>query len=123
MADMPFFPGGGSGGGSQGTTNYDILTNKPVTNVIGSPVVISNLATGIYNIEGTWAMTSDSTPIETLNDDLFYVRNDGGICKLTWITAGEINTYSVPEGGTAEDVTWDSVPTTDKIAENLVGGF
>ena len=34
MADIPFFGGvATSGGGSGGTTNYDMLINKPVINV------------------------------------------------------------------------------------------
>ena len=119
--DMPFFSGGGGGGG--GTTDYDALSNKPVVNLSGNPVVIAELATGVYNIDGTWAMTSDDTPKATLRDDLFYVSNENGETKLTWITAGKIETFSVPEGGTAEDIETGDVPTTDTIAEDLVGSF
>lgn len=122
MADMPFFPGGG-GGGSGGTTDYDALSNKPVTNLIGDPIVIATLETGVYNIEGTWAMTSDDTPKVTLKDDLFYVSNENGEVKLTWITAGKINTYSVVDGGTAEDIVEDDVPTSSSISEDLVSDF
>lgn len=121
MADMPFFPGGSGGG--QGTSNYDALTNKPVINLSGDPVVITELATGVYNIDGSWAMTEDSEPVNSLKDDLFYVRNDSGNYKLTWITAGGIHTYGVPEGGTAEDVREDVVPTTEEVVNSLVGDF
>ena len=79
MADIPFFGGvATSGGGSGGTTNYDMLINKPVINVSGDPVVICDLETGVYNIEGTWSITSDDVKRETLKDDLFYVseKND-----------------------------------------------
>ena len=123
MADMPFFSGGGAGGGGGGTTDYDALSNKPVTNLSGNPVIISALATGVYNIEGTWAMTSDDTPKVTLKDDLFYVANENGETKLTWITAGKINTYSVADGGTAEDIITGDVPTTADIADDLVSDF
>ena len=120
--DMPFFSGGGGGSGG-GTSNYDELSNKPVTNLTGDPVVIATLETGVYNIEGTWAMTDDDTPKVTLKDDLFYVSNENGETRLTWISAGRINTYSVPEGGTAEDIETGDIPTTDTIAEDLVGSF
>lgn len=120
--DMPFFSGG-SGGGSGGTTNYDDLKNKPVTNLTGDPVVISTLESGVYNIEGTWAMTADDEPKITLKDDLFYVSNENGETKLTWITAGKINTYSVPDGGTASDINEGDVPTTETIADDLVSDF
>ena len=124
MADMPFFSGGGDGGGgSGGTTNYNALSNKPVTNLTGSPIVIAELATGVYNIDGTWAMTSDDTPKTTLKDDLFYVSNESGEVKLTWVTAGKIYTYTVPEGGTAEEIIEDEIPTVGSISYDLVGGF
>lgn len=124
MADMSFFPGGGDGGGgSGGTTNYNALSNKPVTNLTGNPIIIAELATGLYNIDGTWAITSDDTPKATLKDDLFYVSNENGEVKLTWITASKINTYSVPEGGTSKDIVEDSIPTVSSISYDLVGGF
>lgn len=124
MADMPFFGGVVStGGGTGGTTDYDALSNKPVTNLTGSPVVICELETGVYNIEGTWAMTADDTAKETLNDDLFYVFNDENECKLTWISAGEIHTYHVSAGGTVSDVVEDSIATTDEVVSSLVGSF
>lgn len=122
MSDMPFFPGGGGGGGG-GTTDYDALSNKPVVNLTGSPVVITALSTGVYNIEGTWAMTPDSDPVNTLKDDLFYVANDGAECKLTWITAGGIMTYSSPTDGTKDDVQTDTIATTEEVIESLVSDF
>lgn len=52
MSDIPFWSGG-SGGGTGGVSNYDKLSNKPVTNISGSGIVISSLSTGVYNIDGT----------------------------------------------------------------------
>jgi len=116
MADMPFFGGVVSaGGGTGGTLNYDALTNKPVVNITGSPVVISELETGVYNIEGSWSLTADDTERVSLKDDLFYVSNDETGCKLTWITAGEIRTYSIPVDGTADDITEDTVESTGEV--------
>ena len=123
MADMPFFPGGNGGGGGGGTTDYDTLSNKPVINLSGSPIVIATLSTGVYNIDGTWSMTADDVPKHTLKDDLFYVANEDGNVKLTWIAAGKISTYSVPTDGTAENIVEDEVPTADDIASNLVSDF
>ena len=67
----------GGGGGSGGVSDYDQLTNRPVINIAGTGIVISSLATGVYNIEGTWKITDDDVERETLADDLFYVMNDG----------------------------------------------
>lgn len=89
----------GSGGG--GTTNYDQLANRPVQNVSGNPVVISTLPSGVYNIDGSWAITADSKQRATYKDDLFYVLNENGVCKMTWITAGDIYTYSSQNCGDA----------------------
>lgn len=124
MADIPFFAGvATSGGGSGGTTNYDMLINKPVINVSGDPVVICDLATGVYNIEGTWSITSDDVKRETLKDDLFYVSNDEVECRLTWISAGMFHTYQVPSGGSASDISEDTLATADGVISQMVGQF
>lgn len=124
MADIPFFGGvATSGGGSGGTTNYDMLINKPVINVSGDPVVICDLETGVYNIEGTWSITSDDVKRETLKDDLFYVSNDDVECRLTWISAGTFHTYQVPSGGSASDINEDALATADGIISQMVGQF
>ena len=60
---------------------------------------------------------------ETLADDLFYVMNNGAESKLTWISAGQIKTYSVPVGGTAADITEGSIATTEEVVRNMVGVF
>lgn len=65
MSDIPFWSGG-SGGGTGGVSNYDQLSNKPVTNISGSGIVISSLSTGVYNIDGTWKITPDDDERETL---------------------------------------------------------
>lgn len=121
MGDMPFFGSITTGGG--GTTNYDALSNKPVINLSGDPIVINQLDTGVYNIEGTWVMTEDDTAKTTLADDLFYVSNTETECKLTWISAGSIATFSVVAGGSASDIESDSVATVDEIMEDMVGTF
>lgn len=112
-------PGGESGGG--GTTNYNQLSNRPVQNVSGNPVVISTLPSGIYNIDGSWVITADGEPRATYKDDMFYVLNENGVCKMTWITAGEIYTYSSQNDGSASSVKEDRV-TKESDCKNHTGG-
>lgn len=122
MSDIPFWSGG-SGGGTGGVSNYDKLSNKPVTNISGSGIVISSLSTGVYNIDGTWKITPDDDERETLKDDLFYVKNDGDNVKLTWISAGLIKTYGVPSDGGKDDIVEDSVATSSAVIADMIGGF
>ncbi len=122
MSDIPFWSGG-SGGGTGGVSNYDKLSNKPVTNISGSGIVISSLSTGVYNIDGTWKITTDDDERETLKDDLFYVKNDGDNVKLTWISAGLIKTYGVPSDGGKDDIVEDSVATSSAVIADMIGSF
>lgn len=122
MSDIPFWSGG-SGGGTGGVSNYDKLSNKPVTNISGSGIVISSLSTGVYNIDGTWKITPDDDERETLKDDLFYVKNDGNNVKLTWISAGLIKTYGVPSDGGKDDIVEDSVATSSAVIADMIGSF
>lgn len=122
MSDIPFWSGG-SGGGTGGVSNYDQLSNKPVTNISGSGIVISSLSTGVYNIDGTWKITPDDDERETLKDDLFYVKNDGENVKLTWISAGLIKTYGVSADGNKDDIIEDSVATSSAVMADMIGSF
>lgn len=122
MSDIPFWSGG-SGGGTGGVSNYDQLSNKPVTNISGSGIVISSLSTGVYNIDGTWKITPDDDERDTLKDDLFYVKNDGDNVKLTWISAGLIKTYGVPSDGGKDDIVEDSVATSSAVIADMIGSF
>ena len=91
--------------------------------LITATIVISSLATGVYNIEGTWKITDDDVERETLADDLFYVMNDGTESKLTWISAGQIKTYGVPTGGSAADIKEDTIATAEEVVRKMVGTF
>ena len=122
MSDIPFWSGG-SGGGTGGVSNYAQLSNKPVTNISGSGIVISSLSTGVYNIDGTWKITPDDDECETLKDDLFYVKNDGENVKLTWISAGLIKTYGVSADGSKDDIVEDSVATSSAVMADMIGSF
>lgn len=116
------------GSSGSGTTNYDQLSNRPVQNISGDPVVISALQSGVYNIDGTWTVTADGNPRATQKDDMFYVLNENGVCKMTWITAGEIYTYSSQKDGDASSVEKDRV-TKESDCKNhadpdsLIGSF
>ena len=111
---------GGGGSGVGGVTSYDQLTNRPIQNVSGSPVVVSRLPSGVYNIDGTWVITADESPRDTRKDDMFYVLNENGVCKLTWITAGDIFTYSSQIDGNASSIVEDKV--TKESDETGAGG-
>lgn len=115
--------GGGSGGGGTGVSDYNQLSNRPVINLTGDNVVISQLATGVYNISGTWKITGDDEVRGTENDDLFYILNDGAVCKLTWISAGQIKKATVPIGGTAKEIVMEDIATAGDILGQLVGTF
>lgn len=114
---------GSSGGGSGGVSDYNLLQNRPVVNISGDSVVINALSTGVYNIDGTWKMTPDDAERTTGKDDLFYVFNDGAGSRLTWVSAGQIKTFGVPDGGAAADITESEVATVDDVANQLVGDF
>lgn len=127
MADLSWVAAltemGGSGGGGTGVTDYNQLSNRPVINLTGDNVVISQLTTGVYNIDGTWKMTPDDAERTTGKDDLFYVFNDSTGSRMTWVCAGQIKTFGVPEGGTAADITESETATVEEVAGQLVGDF
>lgn len=114
---------GSGGGGSGGVSDYNLLRNRPVVNISGSGVVINALSTGVYNIDGTWKMTPDDVERTTNKDDLFYVFNDGAGSRLTWVSAGQIKTFGVPDGGIAADIVESEIATVEDIADQLVGDF
>ena len=118
---QPASGGGGSGGG--GVTDYNMLQNRPVINITGNGVVISSLTSGVYNINGTWKMTPDDEDRDTGKDDLFYVFNDDTGSRLTWVSAGKIKTFGVPDGGAAADITESEIATVEDVTGQLVGDF
>lgn len=123
MADLSFIPALTNKSGVGEISDYNELENRPVTNINGTGIVICKLETGVYNIDGTWKLTEDDEERSTLADDLFYVLNNGSETRLTWVSAGRIRTYSVPEGGTAQDITEGVVATAEEVAQSLVGSF
>lgn len=121
--DMNFFPPT-RGGRSGGTKNYNDLTDKPICNVVGQDINLSSLSTGVYNIKGTFKVCDgDESHDSSGDDDLFYITNDADGFKATRVSAGASTTYTLPIGGTAEDIKVGEVATTDKIGEQLVSSF
>lgn len=114
---------GGSGSGSTGVSDYDQLTNRPVINLTGENVVVSQLTTGVYNISGTWKITDDDETRNSDNDDLFYILNNGEVCKMTWLCAGQIKKVVAPINGTVDEIIIENVATTEDIFNQMVGEF
>lgn len=57
----------GSGSGEGGTTNYNELSNKPITNLTGLTAInLSSLELGLYNIRGNYIYSSSDTETKTL---------------------------------------------------------
>ena len=128
MGDISFWGSSGGSSGEGGTHNYNELINKPVQNIIGSPVILSSLTTGIYNVSGTWAILDDSEVFDTPDDDLFYVTNDSEHgCKVTRISANGVYIITCPLGGIASDIIYDTVATvsgvTGEVIDSLWGNF
>lgn len=57
----------GSGSGEGGTTNYNELSNKPITNLTGLTAInLNSLELGLYNIRGNYIYNSTDTETKTL---------------------------------------------------------
>jgi hypothetical protein len=57
--------GVGIGTGEGGTSNYNDLTNKPITNLTGlTPINLSALTVGLYSIRGKYIFNADDSEIK-----------------------------------------------------------
>lgn len=85
--------------------DYDQLGNKPIINLKGtteSPIVISNLAEGIYHISGQYIFLPQDKNINlAMRDVLFLVDGDGNFQK---ISSKSIMYYSIANDEIKEDV-------------------
>ena len=51
--------GGGGSGSGEGTSNYNELSNKPITNLVGVTAInLSSLTVGLYNIRGKYILNA-----------------------------------------------------------------
>lgn len=77
---MSSFYGNGvivSGSGGGGTTNYNELDNKPITNLTGIlPIDFSLLEIGVYNVKGNYKYSSDEETHTWLNSNIVQVFED-----------------------------------------------
>ena len=66
-----------SGGGGEGTTNYNDLENKPIINLIGvSPINFKNLEVGTYNIRGNYIYEENGNTYTFADTHLVQVFQD-----------------------------------------------
>lgn len=84
-----------SGSGGSGVSDYNQLSNTPIKNLIGtenSPVDLSALSYGRYNIAGSYVITSDSEVITLDDQRVFSVYNDS-------VTGDKVIYYDIIKNG------------------------
>ena len=128
---------GSAGGSGSGITSYNQLNDVPLKNLTGrtsTPLVLSDLESGIYKIAGNYSITSNSKSIPTgksgnifiIYDEkildmaaegvtLFEVQPDGGYTSDTYTTADAVSTEITKQLNS--DVFNSQIE--DKITENL----
>lgn len=81
--------------------SYDSLSNRPVDNLAGtleSPVIISELSTGIYKVKGQYKICgSDLTTYLSASEHIFLVNQDDSAVSIKKITASAISDYTVAD--------------------------
>lgn len=98
-------------------SDYDFLTNRPITNLtgqLGTPVKVAELKTGLYRITGQYQI-SDSLPtvFMSLESNLFLVEHSDSVVYIKKISARDITDYKVDD----ELTTISTVPTTEWLKE------
>lgn len=64
--------GGGSGTGGSGTSNYNELSNKPITNLTGLTAInLSTLTLGLYNIRGNYIFNAEDAEVKSFPSPTF----------------------------------------------------
>lgn len=91
---MTSFYGRGSGTGTSGTSNYNELTNKPITNLTGLTAInLSTLTIGLYNIRGNYIYNAEDTEVKNFTSPTFVK------IMLDAITGDKIVTFDIYENG------------------------
>ena len=86
--------GGGSGTGSSGTSNYNELSNKPITNLVGLTAInLSTLTVGLYNIRGNYIFNADDGEVKNFPSPVFVK------ILLDTVSGDKIVTFDVYENG------------------------
>lgn len=84
--------GGGSSSGGSGTSNYNELSNKPITNLVGLTAInLSTLTVGLYNIRGNYIFNAKDNEIKSFNSSTFVE------VMLDTVTGDKIVTFDVYE--------------------------
>lgn len=99
---------------ASGTANYDELSNKPVLQIAGDtdvPVVLSNLASGLYKISGTYKINTTTTFSYTAKHLLCFIDAEEEKIFMLSATGGNILSFTDPE------ITEDNSITTQKDVE------
>lgn len=62
----------GNGGGSGGVSNYNELSNKPITNLSGLTAInFSTLTVGLYNIRGNYIYNENDAEVKVFSSPIF----------------------------------------------------
>jgi hypothetical protein len=86
--------GGGGSGSGEGTSNYNELSNKPITNLVGITAInLSSLTVGLYNIRGKYIFNTEDKEEKTFPSSVLVQ------ILLDTKTGDKIATYDVYEQG------------------------
>ena len=97
--------GGGNNPGGSGTSNYNELTNKPITNLVGLTAInLSALTVGLYNIRGNYVFNSEDVENKTFPSPTFVK------VLLDTKSGDKIVTYDIYENGKHLTYTIDFYP-------------
>ena len=69
-----FYGGGGNSGGGSGVSNYNELSNKPITGIVGRedlPINLSTLMVGLYNLNGYYKFSANDVELNMLPSATF----------------------------------------------------
>ena len=79
--------------------DYNNLGNKPIINVVGefgNPIIISELANGVYVITGQYQIAPEiQTTYSSTANNIFVIEKTDTQIYIKRITAKEIKTYSI----------------------------
>jgi hypothetical protein len=86
--------GGGTGTGGSGTSNYNELSNKPITNLVGLTAInLSTLTIGLYNIRGNYIFNAEGGEVKAFSSPTFVK------VMLDTVTNDKIVTFDTYENG------------------------
>lgn len=88
--------------------DYNTLGNRPIENLVGtldSPIMISNLDTGMYKVKGQYKISStDITTYLSTDGDLFIIEASATEKFIKRFTKDTIQDYVISDGGVEKKV-------------------